>query len=121
MTYPDIYNYLINTPSFCTREKLKAYKSMDGYNFFCSGWVSNLTVIGNQIARPKIFIFMALVKHLQRLSAPPLKVYAATRHNGTGVVCPLHMYMEGIGEIPKYLYHNRSNSQFCQVWHRKRV
>lgn len=26
---------------------LKAHKSMDGYNFFCSSWVSNLTIIGN--------------------------------------------------------------------------
>lgn len=51
VTYPDIYNYLIITPSFCTHEQLKAYRSMDGYNFFSSGWVSNLTVIGNQIAR----------------------------------------------------------------------
>ena len=52
-TYPDI-NYVINTPSFCTREQLKAYKSTDGYNFFCSCCVGNLTVIGNQIARPKV-------------------------------------------------------------------
>ena len=54
VTYHDIYNYLINTPSFCTCEQLKAYKSTDGYNFFHSGCVSNLTVIGNQIARPKV-------------------------------------------------------------------
>ena len=33
VTYSNIYNYLINTLSFCTHEQLKAYKSMDGYNF----------------------------------------------------------------------------------------
>ena len=31
-------------------------------------------MIGNRIARPKVLIFMALVKHSQRLSAPSLKV-----------------------------------------------
>ena len=32
--YPDIYNYFINSTSFYTKEQMKAYKSMDGYNFF---------------------------------------------------------------------------------------
>ena len=35
VTYPDIYNFLINTrtTSYCTHEQLKAYRSLDGYNF----------------------------------------------------------------------------------------
>ena len=33
VSYADIYNYLINTPSEYTHEMLKAYKSMDGHNF----------------------------------------------------------------------------------------
>ena len=31
--YPDVYNYLIQTPSLYTGESLRAYKSLDGYNF----------------------------------------------------------------------------------------
>ena len=31
--YPDIYNFLIATPSFYTGDSLKAYKSLDAYNF----------------------------------------------------------------------------------------
>ena len=29
--YPDVYNYLIQTPSIYTGESLRAYKSLDGY------------------------------------------------------------------------------------------
>ena len=36
VTYPDIYNYLILTPGI-THEQLKAFKSMEGYNFYISG------------------------------------------------------------------------------------
>jgi len=41
ITYPDIFNYLVLTKSFYTLEQFKAYKSLDAYNFFVSGWVSN--------------------------------------------------------------------------------
>ena len=44
VTYGDIYNYLILTPSYCTHEQLKAYKSLDGYNSFANGWVSDVHV-----------------------------------------------------------------------------
>ena len=37
--YADIYTYLIDTPGVYTREKLKARKSLDGYNYFMSGHV----------------------------------------------------------------------------------
>ena len=35
--WPDIYNYLVNTPGEFTKESLKAYKSLEAYNFFHSG------------------------------------------------------------------------------------
>jgi len=41
ITYPDIFNYLVLTKSFYTLEQFKAYKSLDAYNFFVSGWVFN--------------------------------------------------------------------------------
>ena len=40
--WPEIYNYLIETPSVYTREKLKAYKSLDAYNFVLCGHVQDI-------------------------------------------------------------------------------
>ena len=29
--YPDVYNYLVSTPSPYTKQEMKAYKSLEGY------------------------------------------------------------------------------------------
>ena len=39
VAYPDIYNYLIETHS---GKSLKAYKSLNRYNYYINGWVSNV-------------------------------------------------------------------------------
>ncbi|CAL8302787.1 unnamed protein product [Arctogadus glacialis] len=38
----DITNYLVLQTSYYTKQQMKAYKSMDAYNFFVSGWVHKL-------------------------------------------------------------------------------
>ena len=38
VTYPDIVNYLVYTQSAYTLAELKAYKSLQGYNYFISGF-----------------------------------------------------------------------------------
>ena len=42
--YPDIWNYLVETPSEFTKDKVKAYKSLEAYNFFVSGHVHEVFI-----------------------------------------------------------------------------
>ena len=40
----DSFNYLVLTTSFCTSERFKAYKSLDAYKYFISGFDSSVAV-----------------------------------------------------------------------------
>lgn len=39
LQFGDVYTYLINTKGLFTKEKLKAYKSLEAYNYFYNGYV----------------------------------------------------------------------------------
>ena len=94
---------------------LKAYKSMDGYNFFVNGWVSNIGV--TQIEGRHHYLFTATVKHSQTLSATPLKVWVGCKLNGE-VVAAHCTCIAGIGEVCSHiagvLFASEANTQVKQ-------
>ena len=64
-------------PSLYTHEQLKLYKSLDDYNQYMNGWVSDIVVTVSTANECKIYLFTAFVKHSQSLSLPSLKSCAA--------------------------------------------
>ena len=99
--YPDIYNFLIEAPSFFTGESLKAYKSLDAYNYYINGWIDKATVLKIPNC-PNTYLAMGCVKHSQRLSAAPAKPWVAVKTEGT-VVLAHCTCMAGLGEACSHI------------------
>ena len=63
----------IDTFSPYTKEELKAYTSLDGYNFSIQGWVSNIRIL----SLGEVSLLLADVKHSRKLTATPLHPWIA--------------------------------------------
>lgn len=66
VTYPDIVNYLVFSPSPYTSDDLKSYKGLDAYNQFVCGWVRDKStrMINNKClvkAKVSLVIFFTLL------------------------------------------------------------
>ena len=94
ITYPDIVNYLISSQSPYTLDDLKSYKSLESYNYFVSGWVSE---IGMQKLPSRHSLLIAKVKHSQRMNEPALKPWVIAEMNGK-ILCGHCNCMAGLGE-----------------------
>ncbi|XDV36128.1 hypothetical protein PO909_005972 [Leuciscus waleckii] len=75
----NITNYLVLQTSYCTRQQMKAYKSLEAYNFFVSGWVHNLGTKRLQYDHRLVF---TKVNHSQRSSETPLKTWIIAKEDG---------------------------------------
>ncbi|RDD42711.1 hypothetical protein TrispH2_006575 [Trichoplax sp. H2] len=93
ITYPDIVNYLVTTESSYTLEDLKDYRSLQSYNYFVSGWVSD--VMHCTINDRSIII--AKVQRSLNVKAAPFLPWIITESNG--VIRATHCNcITGLGE-----------------------
>ena len=53
VSWGDMYNYLVNSPSEYTHDNLKAYKSLEVFNFFVYNYVQD--IYNNEIAKKSEF------------------------------------------------------------------
>ena len=79
--YPDIFCYLIETTSEYTGETLKAYKSLDSYNYFVNGWVANVKAV--PVPSSESHLVMGSVRHSQRLTVAPATPWVVAKKEGT--------------------------------------
>ncbi|KAH3777905.1 hypothetical protein DPMN_179353 [Dreissena polymorpha] len=94
VTYPDIVNYLLFSPSPYTTDDLKSLKGLDAYNQSMSGWVSNVraVVIGSK------HVIRSKVLHSMRIRDKPLNPWSIVEPNG--VIQASHCdCMAGLGEV----------------------
>ncbi|KAK7878949.1 hypothetical protein WMY93_034203, partial [Mugilogobius chulae] len=80
LRYPDIYNFLINFPLCYSGDSLKAYKSLEGYKWTQSGFVTNIQLWNLQAKN--VCIITGRVHHSQRLNDPQLKPWVVARKDG---------------------------------------
>ena len=64
--YPNIKNFLAKNPSVYTGETMKAYKSLDAYNYYMNGWVSSIKVFEVPYSIDT-YIVLGQVQHSQRV------------------------------------------------------
>nr|XP_054928796.1 uncharacterized protein LOC129385755 [Dermacentor andersoni] len=94
VTHADIVNYLVLSTSHVTLQQMKAYKSLEGHNYFTSGWVKSIAA--KQLASERVIV-LSEVNHSQRLREVPLKVWILAKADGT--VGTAHCTcMAGVGE-----------------------
>ncbi len=74
MEYGDIYNYLIDSKGRYTKESLKAFKSLEAYNYFVSGHVRTVYLY-EPSEQSKYVILMAEVNPSQKSPNGPHKAW----------------------------------------------
>lgn len=96
--YPAIHNYLIKTPGPFTGEALEAYKSLDAYNYFLSGHISEVKQhdIGGTYG---VTFVKALVEPGQRKNCAPYNPWICLNKKYGYIVCSHCTCMAGLGEV----------------------
>ncbi|XP_017350013.1 CCR4-NOT transcription complex subunit 4 isoform X6 [Ictalurus punctatus] len=119
----DISNYLVLQTSFYSRKQMKAYKSMEDYNFFVSGWVNDLgtTVLHNDL----VFAWGHAQSFLCTETTPPLAISCHRMSRSPDLKedpmeCPLCMEPLEIDDVN--FFPCTCGYQICRFcWHRIRT
>lgn len=88
--FGEIYCYLVDSPGQFTWETLKAYRSLEAYNFFHSGWVYTV-YYSNLDCNDKCFL-KAKVNRSQALSEKPHEAWVCKKERWYHLECLLHVY-----------------------------
>ena len=96
LEYPEIYEYLINTPGVFTRETMKSRKSLEAHNQFLNGWVR--TVFYYQVPDSNFVLLKADVRPSQRLNESPHHPWISLNKETCAVVNAHCTCMAGLGE-----------------------
>ncbi|KAG1930536.1 hypothetical protein F2P79_022206 [Pimephales promelas] len=91
----DLYHYVVNGVSPYTGADLKAFKSLDAYQFFVAGWVTGTRCYANGGGS---YLIMAKVHHSQSLSETQLQPWVSLKKDGT-VLCGHCTCKAGLGEV----------------------
>ena len=79
VAYGDIYSYFVDTTSTYTKEAMKAYKSLDAYNYFVSGWVREVLIKTVE----NTCVMKAKVNPSQKSPDKPHQAWVVTHLDGT--------------------------------------
>ncbi len=84
--FGDIYTYLIEFPNAFSKEAMKAFKSLDAYNFFASGHVQ--TVLYNAISGSSpVCLLKAKVTPSQRIGDKAHEAWVCCMKTSSSVNC----------------------------------
>ena len=96
VTFADIYFYLVNSTSIYTHSQIKAYKSLDAYQFVVTG--QTYDVVCREI-RLDLYLFLGKVRHSQSMFSKTSNKVWLTVHEDGAVVNAHCTCMAGQGSV----------------------
>ena len=82
--FGSVYVYLIDTPGPFTRDNMRAYKSLEAYNFFVSGWVQTCFM---RTSKTGYCIVRAKVNRSQAVTDKPHEAWVGIRMKDGNIEC----------------------------------